>query len=50
MIDNASELAARLAAMAPGDLEAKYANFAGENHVSVSLASVGRAINFALKP
>jgi len=49
-IDNVSELAARLAAMAPGSLQAQYANFADENHVSVSLASLGRAINFALKP
>ena len=49
-IDDASGLAARLAAMAPGSLEAGYFNFAAESHVSVSLASLGRAINFALKP
>jgi predicted alpha/beta superfamily hydrolase len=48
-IDNASGLAARLAAAAPGNLQAQYFNFADENHVSVSLASLGRAINFALR-
>jgi hypothetical protein len=50
MIDNAAELAARLAAVDPARLEVRSAAFADEDHVSVSLASLGRALNYALKP
>jgi uncharacterized protein len=50
LVDNAAELAARLQAIGAGKLEVKYSIFADEDHVSVSLASLGRALNFALRP
>jgi uncharacterized protein len=49
-VDNASELAGRLATASPQNLSVTYAIFPDENHVSVSLASLGRALYFALKP
>jgi uncharacterized protein len=50
MVDNASELANRLATASPQNLSVTYAIFPDETHVSVSLASLGRALYFALKP
>ena len=50
MVDNASELANRLATISPQNLSVTYAIFPDETHVSVSLASLGRALYFALKP
>ena len=49
MIDNASELAVRLAAVNPEKFSVTYAILPDESHVSVSLASLGRALSFALK-
>ncbi len=49
-IDNASELASRLAAASPENLSVSYAIFPDETHNSVSLAALGRALYFALKP
>jgi predicted alpha/beta superfamily hydrolase len=45
---DASGLAARLAALNPTKVVVARAIFAGEDHVSVSLASIGRALTFAL--
>jgi uncharacterized protein len=50
MVDNASELASRLATASPQNLSVTYAIFPDETHNSVSLASLGRALYFALKP
>ena len=50
MIDNASKLATQLAAASPQNLIVSRAIFSNEDHVSVSLASLGRALTFALKP
>ena len=50
MIENAAELAIRLGALAPGRISVRYTNIPGETHVSASLAELGRALNFALKP
>ena len=50
MVDNASELASRLATASPQNLSVAYATFPDETHNSVSLASLGRAMYFALKP
>jgi uncharacterized protein len=50
MVDNASELAGRLATASSQNLSVTYAIFPDETHVSVSLASLGRALYFALKP
>lgn len=50
MIDNASDLAARLAALNPEKVVVARTIFPDEDHVSVSLASLGRALTFALKP
>lgn len=44
---DASKLATRLAALKPGKVTVARAIFAGEDHVSVSLASIGRALTFA---
>jgi predicted alpha/beta superfamily hydrolase len=49
-IDNASELTSRLAAASPENLSVSYAIFPNETHNSVSLAALGRALYFALKP
>jgi uncharacterized protein len=49
-IDNASELAGRLATASPQKLSVTYAIFPDETHESVSLAALGRALYFALKP
>ena len=49
-IDNASELAGRLATASPQNLSVTYAIFPDETHESVSLAALGRALYFALKP
>ncbi len=48
MITNARTLADRLRPLAPGRIEVKYVLFQDENHNAVSLASIGRAISFAL--
>lgn len=50
MVDNASELASRLATASPQNLSVTYAIFPDETHNSVSLAALGRALYFALKP
>jgi predicted alpha/beta superfamily hydrolase len=50
MIDNAMELADRLAAIDPTRLHVEKAIFADESHTSVSLAALGRALYFGLKP
>ena len=50
MIDNAMELADRLAAVDPTKLHVEETIFPGESHTSVSLAALGRALSFALKP
>ena len=50
MIDNVSELASRLAALNPKKLLVTHVTLPGETHVSSSLASLGRAVTFALKP
>jgi uncharacterized protein len=50
MVDNASHLASRLATVSPKNLSVTYAIFSDETHNSVSLASLGRALYFALKP
>jgi len=47
-IDNARDLAARLKVLDPKNVEVTYVNFADENHYSVSLASLGRGLTFAL--
>jgi uncharacterized protein len=49
-VDNASELAGRLATVSAQNLSVSYAIFPDESHVSVSLAALGRALYFALKP
>ena len=50
MVDNATELASRLATASPQNLFVTYAIFADETHNSVSLAALGRGLYFALKP
>jgi predicted alpha/beta superfamily hydrolase len=48
MIDNASELAARLAALNPSKVSVTRTIFPGESHVSVVSASLVRSLRFAL--
>jgi predicted alpha/beta superfamily hydrolase len=48
LIKDAKAMADRFAALIPAKTHVEYASFAGEGHVSVSLASVGRALFFAL--
>jgi len=50
MIANASGLAQRLSVLNSERVTVSYAVIPGENHVLVSLASLGRALGFALKP
>lgn len=50
MIPNASELAARLGALKPEKVKVSYHVIPDENHVLVSLASIGRALGFIQKP
>lgn len=50
MIPNAAGLAQRLSALNSDRVTVSYAVIPDENHVLVSLASVGRALGFALKP
>jgi hypothetical protein len=50
MVDNASELASQLAALNPPNIIVSRVIFPDEDHDSVSLASLGRALLFALKP
>jgi predicted alpha/beta superfamily hydrolase len=50
MIDNAMELADRLAAVNPTKLQVEKVIFPDESHTSVSLAALGRALYFGLKP
>jgi uncharacterized protein len=49
MIPNASELAARLGALNPEKVKVTYQVIPDENHVLVSLASLGRALGFVQK-
>lgn len=48
MVDNARELAARLAELRDCGLAASFAMFDGEDHTSVLPAALGRAVGFAL--
>lgn len=50
MVDNVSELAARLTPLNPQHVRVSRAIFPEEGHASVSLASIGRAVRFALEP
>jgi predicted alpha/beta superfamily hydrolase len=50
MIDNVSELASRLTSLNPEKVVVTRAIFPDENHDSAALASLGRALTFALKP
>jgi uncharacterized protein len=50
MIPNASELATRLAALNPEKVKVTYNVIPDENHVLVSLASLGRTLGFIQKP
>jgi hypothetical protein len=51
MVDNARELAQRLAALKGADgYEARFHLFDAEDHLSAQAASVGRAVDFALRP
>ncbi|HTL69183.1 MAG TPA: alpha/beta hydrolase-fold protein [Lacunisphaera sp.] len=50
MVANASGLAQRLSVLNSDRVLVSYAVIPGENHVMVSLASIGRALGFALKP
>lgn len=50
MIPNASELATRLAALNPEKIKVTYNVIPDENHVLVSLASLGRTLGFIQKP
>jgi predicted alpha/beta superfamily hydrolase len=50
MIDNATELAARLAAVDPADLKVTREMIPGETHTSGAIASLCRALRFALEP
>ena len=47
MIDNATELADRLTTLKPGNITVSRVIFPGETHVSVSSASISRAVRFA---
>jgi uncharacterized protein len=50
MIPNASELAARLAALNPEKVKVTYNVIPDENHVLVSLASLGRTLGYIKNP
>lgn len=51
MVDNARELGARLSALKGGPgWEARFVEFADEDHLSVVPASLGRTLSFALRP
>jgi len=50
MIPNASELATRLAALNPEKVKVTYNVIPDENHVLVSLASLGRTLGYIRKP
>jgi ferri-bacillibactin esterase len=50
LVDNASELANRLSTASLQNISVTYAIFPDESHVSVSLAALGRALYFGLKP
>lgn len=47
MVDNAREMASRLAALPHDRLHVEYVEFAGENHGSVVPSLIGRALRFA---
>ncbi len=49
-VDNAAELAARLAPLNPATFKVVYTSFADETHKSASLPALSRALTFALKP
>jgi predicted alpha/beta superfamily hydrolase len=49
MVDNASDLAARMKLLDTKDIVVDYVLFPGESHFSVSPASLGRGLSFALK-
>lgn len=48
MVDNASELAARIGALHPKNITVVRTIFAGESHNTVRQASLSRALRFAL--
>jgi len=51
MVDNAKELGARLTALkGNGGYEGRFHLFDGEDHLSAMAASVGRCLDFALRP
>jgi hypothetical protein len=50
MVDNASELANRLAALDPKDVRVVRTIFSGEVHTSVQPASISRGLRFAFPP
>jgi len=50
MIPDAAGLAQRLSVLNSDRVAVSYAVIPDENHVLVSLASIGRALGFALKP
>ena len=50
MVDNAGELASRLASLNPANVSVTRAIFEGETHVSGQLAALNRAIRFAPPP
>ena len=49
-VDNAADLAARLAPLHPATFKVVYTTFADETHKSASLPALSRALMFALKP
>jgi hypothetical protein len=51
MVENALELGARLAALkGAAGYDARFHCFEAEDHLSAMAASVGRAVDFALRP
>lgn len=50
MVDNAAALASRLTRLNSADVNVVYTVFPDEDHFSVSLATIGRTLKFALQP
>ena len=50
MVENAREMASRLAELSPHGLRLAFEEFPGENHVSVIPALISKALQFALEP
>jgi len=48
MIDNASELTDRLAALKPTSIKVSRVIFPGETHISTSSAAISRAVRLAI--